>query len=107
MSAHPPSKPVSPLLPGEGRLIAHRQLLARLVAHLSVLGHSDLLEWLEDQSVYRDGQEDPGAVADCGIEVELAQADEIRLLLRLVESLMKTDASHRRGIGSGHPPGTP
>jgi hypothetical protein len=70
----------------EGRLLAHRLLLSELMRLLPDGGRDDLLVWLEDRSDYRDGQEDPGAVPDAGLQLELARADEFRLLKRLLES---------------------
>lgn len=62
----------------EGRLIAQRMLLARLVAQSP--GHAALLAFLDDRSVMRDGQEDPGAVPTDALRIEGALADEFRLL---------------------------
>lgn len=78
------SDPSSQLcLPLEGRLLAHRRLLVKLVALLE--RNHDLVDWLEERSVYRDGQEDPGAVGGAGLELELALVDEYRLLKLMVE----------------------
>lgn len=62
----------------EGRLTAQRALLARLVA-LSA-DRDSLMALLEDRSVMRDGQEDPGAVPSDALRIEGALADEYRLL---------------------------
>jgi hypothetical protein len=80
--------PVQPLnLALEGRLLAHRRLLVELVRSLPDARRAELMDWLEDRALYRDGQEDPGAVPGEGIALELARADEFRLLKRLCASL--------------------
>ncbi len=62
----------------EGRLAAQRAVLAHLVA-LSV-DRDRLLVLLEDRSIMREGQEDPGAVPTDALRIEGAMADEFRLL---------------------------
>ena len=59
----------------EGRLIAQRKVIARLVA---LLGDADLRVWLDARSTMQDHQEDPGAVPAPGVGIEVALADEIR-----------------------------
>lgn len=76
--------PVPPFdLPLEGRLLAHRRLLVELLRALPDDRRDDLMDWLDERSIYRDGQEDPGAVPGEGIELELARADEFQVLKRL------------------------
>ena|GEM_PF-1230334 len=67
----------------EGMLIAHRKILARLIAaqHAS-LGEA-LMTRLEDSAVMRDGQEDPGAVPTDGVATGLAIAEETSRILSL------------------------
>lgn len=64
----------------EGRLMAHRALIARLIAMLSPDQRSVMDDWLTERNVMSDGQEDPGAVPDLGAATELALADEMRLI---------------------------
>ncbi|WP_096785980.1 hypothetical protein [Rhodobacter sp. CZR27] len=59
----------------EGRLIAQRKVIARLVA---LAGDEALRAWLEERSVMQDQQEDPGAVPSPGVGIEVAIAEEIR-----------------------------
>ena len=46
----------------EARLLAHRALLAEIIRLSAPDLRAALLDWLEDRSIPRDGQEDPGAV---------------------------------------------
>jgi hypothetical protein len=80
-----PSRPDT--LPIEGRLLAHRRLLAELMRLVPENRRKELRDWLEERAVYQDGQEDPGAVPDAGIALELARADEFRLLGALLDGL--------------------
>ncbi|SIQ04030.1 hypothetical protein SAMN05421641_10323 [Paracoccus thiocyanatus] len=64
----------------EGRLIAQRRILMRLLGGLPAESRAGLLDWLEERAVLRDGQEDPGAVPAEGAALELALADEMRLM---------------------------
>lgn len=67
----------------EGRLLAHRRLLVELLRLLPKESRAGVMDWLEERSVYRDGQEDPGAVPGEAVALELARADEFRLLRQL------------------------
>lgn len=60
----------------EGRLLAHRRILSRLIAALPEEDRTPLLDWMSAREVMRDGQEDPGAVPAEGSALELAMADE-------------------------------
>lgn len=82
----------------EGRLLAHRKLLARLLAGSPGPVRAAIGDWLAGQEVLNDGQEDPGAVPGEGLALELALADELRLIARLCE-----DLGARRGGGDGTP----
>ena len=64
----------------EGRMIAHRQVLARLIGGLPSEQREMLTDWLGKDSVMHDGQEDPGAVTAEGAALQMAISDEIRLL---------------------------
>lgn len=73
----------SPALSLEGRLLAHRRLLAELVQALPADRRADLLDWLDDRALYQDGQEDPGAIPGDAVALELARADEFQALKQL------------------------
>jgi hypothetical protein len=65
----------------EGRLVAQRELLGRLVAEMTRRGQGGgLLDFLRERRILRDGQEDPGAVPTAALDFELAMADEYALL---------------------------
>lgn len=84
MSRETPLHPIPPFaLPLEGRLLAHRRLLVELLRSLPSARRAELMAWLDERSIYQDGQEDPGAVPGEGIELELARADEFQVLRRL------------------------
>lgn len=85
MADHQNPKPAGPLSL-EGRLLAHRKLLAFLVARLPPSDQRAVLDWLEERSVYQDGQEDPGAVPGSELALEYALADEFRQLARSLDS---------------------
>lgn len=84
-------KPLSPVhpfnLPLEGRILAHRRLLVELLRCLPGARRAEMMAWLEERAIYQDGQEDPGAVPGEGIELELARADEFRVLQSLCTRL--------------------
>ncbi len=71
----------------EGRLLAHRKLLARLLAGSPGPLRAAIGEWLAEQEVLNDGQEDPGAVPGEGLALELALSDELRRISRLCDDL--------------------
>lgn len=60
----------------EGRILAHRRILARLISALPDDDRESMMQWMEQREVMRDGQEDPGAVQSEGNALELAMADE-------------------------------
>lgn len=65
----------------EGRIIAHRKLLALLVAHLPQGAQAAAVRtFLDERSAVQDGQEDPGAAPTLENALLLAQADELRLI---------------------------
>lgn len=64
----------------EGRLIAHRQLLSLIVAALDGPEGEGIRAFLEERSVLRDGQEDPGGVPTPEAAIGLALAEELRLI---------------------------
>jgi hypothetical protein len=67
----------------EGRLMAHRRLLAHLLSLLPQQQQASVADWLEDRIVPQDGQEDPGAVPTEGLGPALSIADEYRELAKL------------------------
>jgi len=69
----------------EGRLLAHRRILALLLGQLPKDQKQALLLWLSDRSILQDGQEDPGAVPAAEHAIGFALADEFRCLQRLIE----------------------
>ena len=70
--------------PMEGRLLAQRALLSRLVA---ALGDDGIDAWLAERDHYEGLDEDPGAVPDESFAIESAMADELRLIREAVERL--------------------
>ncbi|NGM46127.1 hypothetical protein G5B31_11340 [Rhodobacter sp. SGA-6-6] len=77
----------------EGRLLAHRKLLARLLAGSPEDSRAAIADWLAGQEVMPDGQEDPGAVPGEGLAVELALSDELRRISRLCEGVQGGSAA--------------
>ncbi|WP_304618052.1 hypothetical protein [Paracoccus sp. (in: a-proteobacteria)] len=71
----------------EGRLMAHRRLLAQMLAAMPDTQRRQMLDWLDARSVMRDGQEDPGAVPTDGMAEAMAVADEYRAIADLVAPL--------------------
>ena len=72
----------------EGRLIAQRKVLAEILVRL---GRQDptLLDALEERSVFRDHEEDPGVVEPSPeFAIEAAAADEFRLIVEAVRRQM-------------------
>lgn len=67
----------------EGRILAQRRLLARLVALCPDPHWHQIGNWLDERQIFHDGQEDPGAVPAEGLAQQAAMADEFRELLRL------------------------
>jgi hypothetical protein len=68
----------------EGRLLAHRKILARILAAL-VAGRTgpEIVDDLKDRRQLELQDEDPGAVPDPALAIEGAIADEIRQVLDL------------------------
>ncbi|WP_173932745.1 hypothetical protein [Chelativorans sp. Marseille-P2723] len=74
----------------EGRLIAQRETLVLLLAHLSHLDFGSgrkIIPQLETLADFQDFQEDPGAVlSGPSVAVEAAKMREIRLILQDVQA---------------------
>jgi hypothetical protein len=72
----------------EGRLIAQRKVLAEILVRLGRLDPT-LLDALEERSVFRDHEEDPGVVEPSPeFAIEAAAADEFRLIVEAVRRQM-------------------
>ena len=69
----------------EGMIIAHRKILAQLVA-AALETNPGLAERLDDRSVLKDGQEDPGAVPTDGVATGLAIAEETSRLMSMARA---------------------
>jgi hypothetical protein len=66
----------------EGRLTAHRTVLALILAELQRTGHGQqVLERLDSLSVVQDHQEDPGAAPGGAEVIQGSEAQEIRAVL--------------------------
>ena len=65
----------------EGRLIAQRKVLARILARVCEPDGRTLLNAFEADGVFQDHQEDPGAVPDSAFAIEAGMADEMRLIV--------------------------
>ena len=65
----------------EGRLLAHRRILQLMVVALAGTPAGERIQGLlAARETLQDGQEDPGAVETDGMALELAVADEFRLI---------------------------
>jgi hypothetical protein len=70
----------------EGRLSAQREILiAFLAAYLSG-GQATLGARLRDETLFMDGEEDPGAMPSEAFAFEAARAAEIRAILRAAQA---------------------
>jgi len=86
----------------EGRLLAHRRILQLVVVALAGTPAGDrILTLIRERSTLQDGQEDPGAVEDDALGIELAVAEEFRLLAEGIPAL-----DDRGGGGARSPLGT-
>jgi hypothetical protein len=85
MSKSKPTQPVPPFaLPSEGRLLAHRRLLAEILRNLPDECRSATMDWLDEHALFHCKWDEPGADPNDRIAVELARADELQILKRLV-----------------------
>lgn len=73
----------------EGRMLAHRRVLAQVLAALPLPAWHGVSDWLAEHTLLRDGQEDPGAVPAEGLALELSIAEEYRELAALAQGLRK------------------
>ncbi|MDH6268907.1 hypothetical protein M2360_004326 [Rhizobium sp. SG_E_25_P2] len=65
----------------ERRLNAHREVLTALVAALARGDGGDILERLAQETLFMNGQEDPGVLPSEAFALEQAHADEIRRIV--------------------------
>lgn len=70
----------------EGMLIAHRKILAQIVTLMQEQGDTSFIYKLDERSVMRDGQEDPGAVPTDGVATGLAIAEEVSRIVSLARA---------------------
>ncbi|NDV00126.1 hypothetical protein [Pseudoroseicyclus tamaricis] len=68
----------------EGRILAQRKLLARIVA---TLNDPDLDAFLDQRDHVELSSEDPGAVPDDAFSIEQSVADELKLIRRLADDV--------------------
>jgi hypothetical protein len=71
----------------EARLNAHREVLISLMASMMADGrHAAVFDELQQDAVFRDGEEDPGIVPSKAFASEAHAADEIARLLEAARS---------------------
>ena len=88
----------------EGRLLAHRRLLQLVVGALAgIPGGDRILTLIRDRSTLQDGQEDPGAVEDGALGIELAVAEEFRVLAEGIPALDDRTGGARSPMGADGP----
>jgi hypothetical protein len=74
----------------EARLNAHREVLITLMAALMRNGgYQAAFDEIEEETVFMDGEEDPGVVPSKAFATEAHAADEIRLLLEAARARSK------------------
>lgn len=77
----------------EGRLTAHRKLLARLLAASSEDTQLRVGAWLSARESLTDGQSDPSAVPDDGLALEMALSDELHQISEMAYALISGECS--------------
>lgn len=83
----------------EGRLIAHRQLLSLIVAGLGAPNEDQIWDFLEERSVFQDAEEDPGVLPSPAHGIQLALADELRLISEKARALAAPPPPAGRDFG--------
>ncbi len=73
----------------EGRLLAQRKVIARLIAALDGAAGDALMQYLRDHSQIESSEEDPGAVPGDGLSIEGALADEMHRIAEAAEARRK------------------
>jgi len=88
----------------EGRLLAHRRLLQLVIGALAGTPAGErILTLIRDRATLQDGQEDPGAVEDGALAIELAVAEEFRLLAEGIPALDDRPGGARSPTGTDGP----
>ena len=88
MSDDPQARQLAQARDFEGRLIAHRKLLARLLAASSEEMQLKVGAWLSARESLADGQTDPSAVPDDGLALEIAMSDELHEISEMAHALI-------------------
>jgi hypothetical protein len=70
----------------EGRLSAQREVLVAFLAAYLSGGHATLSARLRDETMFMDGEEDPGVMPSEAFAFEAARSDEIRSILRAAQA---------------------
>jgi hypothetical protein len=65
----------------ERRLNAHREVLISIVAALAGKSDVDILDDLRPDTLFMNGQEDPGVLPSAAFALEQAHADEIKRIV--------------------------
>jgi hypothetical protein len=65
----------------ERRLNAHREVLTTVVAALARSGAAEILDHLAPDTLFMNGQEDPGVLPTKAFALEQAHADEIKRIV--------------------------
>lgn len=74
----------------EARINAHREILITLMSAMIRDGRYDkVLAEIEEETVFQDGEEDPGVVPSKAFASEHHAADEIRLMLEAARARNK------------------
>ncbi|AJE49041.1 hypothetical protein [Celeribacter indicus] len=76
----------------EGRIIAHRRLLVRLMGAMDPGAREEHLRWIADREILHDGQEDPGAVPTGTEALSLSIAEEFKEIAELARARFADEA---------------
>ncbi len=77
----------------EGMMIAHRKIIADMIARMEPGTITELMAKLETRETFQDGQEDPGAVPTDGLGTGLAISEETARVISLARARsQETDA---------------
>jgi hypothetical protein len=75
----------------EGRLSAQREILISFLAAYLGDGRDTLNARLKDESIFMDGEEDPGVMPSEAYAFEAARAAEIRSILKAAKARVAAD----------------